>query len=60
MFEVIAMKQPKKIVSLRLPVPMYERVSNLARETGRTVPNYIRWILRGYLEHAQVAPTASG
>lgn len=43
------MKEPKKAVSLLLPLPVYERLSRLAAESYRTVPGYIRQIIKAYL-----------
>lgn len=45
----------KKQVSLLLPEELYRVLQEQAKEDCRTLPNYIRWILRGYLA-AQKAP----
>ena len=49
-FEVIHMfKGPKKIVSLGLPEECYDKIKELADDTYRTVPSYIRMIVYHYL-----------
>ena len=40
----------KKRVTLLLPEELYETLRKQSKEDGRTLPNYIRWILRRYLE----------
>ena len=44
---------PKKTVSILLPMDLYEEIVRLARETHRTIPGYIRQIIRKYLRHIQ-------
>ena len=48
---------PKKVFSLLLPFDTYEQVQKLAKNTERSIPSYIRQIIRIYLqyytEHAQ-------
>ena len=40
------MKQkPKKIVTLSLPMELYNEISVLAKDSYRTIPGYIRHIL---------------
>ena len=51
---------PKKVVSLLLPFDTYEQVQKLAKNTERSIPSYIRQVLRVYLryyaEHAKGDP----
>ncbi len=41
-------KDPKKKVSVIMPVALYELLEERAEATGRTVPGYIRQVLKGY------------
>lgn len=43
---------PKKTVSILLPLDLYNELSQLARASQRTLPGYIRQILKAYLRHA--------
>ena len=38
-------KGPRKIVSVRMPLALYETLKRLAEEDGRSVPSCIRLIL---------------
>lgn len=49
-------KTPKKNVSVALPLDMYEQLSVSAEQTCRTVPAYIRQIIKRYLWHVENAP----
>ena len=40
----------KKKVAVLLPVNLYNRISQLARETNRTIPGYIRYVLIAHIE----------
>ncbi len=40
---------PKKVVSVTMPVELYERLKKLADATNRTVPGYIRQLLNRHL-----------
>ena len=51
-FEVI----PKKTVSVILPLELYEWLAVLAQDTARTVPGYIRQVLKSYLWHLENRP----
>ena len=42
-------KGPKKTVALGLPEDCYNKIKNLAEDTYRTVPSYIRMIVYNYL-----------
>ena len=44
-------KGPKKLVSLGLPEECYDKIKELANDTYRTVPSYIRMIVYNYLRH---------
>lgn len=49
-------KGPKKTVSVILPLELYEWLAVLAEDTARTVPGYIRQVLKGYLWHLEHCP----
>ena len=44
------MKDAKKIVHVALSMELYEKLKAHARETTRTVPGLVRYILREYFE----------
>lgn len=43
--------EPKKAVTLRLTWEQYTALSELAQASSRTLPGYIRQIIRYYLSH---------
>jgi len=43
------LKGPKKTVALGLPEECYKQIKELADDTYRTVPSYIRMIIYNYL-----------
>lgn len=47
---------PKKVVSVLMPLELYERVKEQAEQKGKTVPGYVRQVLRRYLWHVENAP----
>lgn len=49
-------KGPKKTVGVILPLELYERLAVLAEDTARTVPGYIRQVLKSYLWHLENRP----
>jgi predicted DNA-binding protein len=49
---------PKKSVGVLMPLEMYECVKVQAREKGKSIPGYIRQVLRCYLWHVENAPEA--
>ena len=49
-------KGPKKTVSVILPLELYEWLAVLAEDTGRSVPGYIRQVLKSYLWHLENRP----
>lgn len=49
-------KGPKKTVSVVLPLELYEWLQLLAEETYRSVPAYIRQVLKCYLWHLENRP----
>lgn len=49
-------KTPKKTVSVLMPMELYEWLALLAEDTGRSVPGYIRQVLKGYLWHLEHCP----
>ena len=46
-------KGPKKTVSLGLPEECYDKIKELADDTYRTVPSYIRMIVYNYLRRLE-------
>ena len=40
---------PKKAVSVLMPLELYERVKEQAERTNKTVPGYVRQVLKRYL-----------
>ncbi len=42
-------KIPQKVVSVTMPVELYERLKKLADAANRTVPGYIRQLLDRHL-----------
>ena len=44
-------KQPKKIVAVALPLEMYEQLKIFAEEDYRSIPGYIRQILKLHLQN---------
>lgn len=49
---------PKKSVGVLMPLELYEDLKKIAEETGRTVPGYIRQILKRYMWHVEHEPEA--
>lgn len=47
---------PKKTVAVAMPLELYEQLSALAGDTCRTVPGYIRQVLKSYLWHLENRP----
>lgn len=47
---------PKKTVSVLMPQDLYDRVKRQAEKKDRTVPGYIRQVLRCYLWHVENEP----
>ena len=43
--------KPKKTVSILLPMDLYNQISDLAKDTCRTIPGYIRHILITHLDN---------
>ena len=46
-------KTPTKQVTLRLPLALYEQLQQQAQDTTRTLPGYIRYILKFYQRHPE-------
>lgn len=44
-------KQSKKIVAVALPLDLYEQLKSYAEEDYRTIPSYIRQILKLHLQN---------
>ena len=56
MYEVSYMKQkPKKTVALSLPMELYNEISILEKDSYRTIPGYIRYILISHLNNLNKA-----
>ena len=49
-------KEPKKTVSIILPLDLYDKIKKQSEKTCRTVPAYIRQVLRRYLWHVENTP----
>lgn len=49
-------KGPKKTVGVLMSLKMYDQINVQAKERDRTVPSYIRQVLRRYLWHVENAP----
>ena len=47
---------PKKTVSVAMPLELYEWLKPLAQDTGRTLPGYIRQVLKAYRWHLENRP----
>ena len=47
------LRGPKKTVSLGLPEECYEKIKELANDTYRSVPSYIRMVIYNYLRHLE-------
>lgn len=44
---------PQKKVAVSMPCEMYEKIKELSKWTGRTVPGYIRQVLKLYLQYKE-------
>ena len=53
------LKGPKKTVSLGLPEECYDKIKELADDTYRTVPSYIRMIVYNYLRRLDKSDLSS-
>lgn len=51
-------KGPKKTVSVAMSLELYEWLAMLAQDTGRSVPGYIRQVMKSYLWHLENRPEA--
>ena len=49
-------KGPKKYVGVVMPLELYEQIKPQAEARGRSVPGYIRQVLKRYLWHMEHAP----
>ena len=47
---------PKNTVCVQLPLDWYDQVKEQAEQLDKTVPGYIRQVLRCYLWHVENAP----
>ena len=49
---------PKKSVSVLMPLNLYERVKEQAKIKDRSIPGYIRQVLKRYLWYVENEPEA--
>ena len=47
---------PKKTVGVLMPLEMYKKIEEQAEQTSRSVPSYIRQVLKCYLWHVENVP----
>ena len=47
---------PKKVVSVLMPLELYKRVREQAEQKNKTIPGYVRQVLRRYLWHVENSP----
>lgn len=47
------MKEPQKTVYLKLALPLHTQLTELANATHRTLPGYIRQIIKHYVRHLE-------
>lgn len=47
---------PRKTVSVVMPVELYEAIKRLAEEDVRSIPSYIRLVLREHIEQKNSVP----
>ena len=53
-------KGPKKTVGLILPMALYDKLSELAQKSCRTVPSYIRQICKRHVQEIEQENGAPG
>ena len=53
-------KEPRKTVSVVIPLELYETIKRLAEEEVRSVPGYIRVVLREHIQKSSVPPGRDG
>ena len=46
-------KQPRKTISVMLPMDVYEKLKAVANEADWTVSRYVRQMIRRYLRHLE-------
>ena len=51
-------KGPKKSVGVLMQMQLYERIKEQAEIKNRTMPGYIRQVVKRYLWHVENAPEA--
>lgn len=49
-------RNPKKTVSVLMPLDLYERLKACSNDTGRSLSAYIRLVLKDYLWHLENRP----
>ena len=52
------MKGPKKSVGVLMPLELYEQIREQAERKDRTMPGYIRQVLKRYLWYVEPEPEA--
>lgn len=53
-------KGPRKTVSVAMPMELYETLKRLAEEDVRSIPSYIRLVLREHIQKNSVPPQGDG
>lgn len=53
-------KGPRKTVSVSMPPELYEIIKRLAEEEVRSVPGYIRVVLREHIQKSSAPPRRDG
>lgn len=53
-------KEPRKTVSVVIPLELYETIKRLAEEDVRSVPSYIRLVLKEHIQKSSVPPRRDG
>lgn len=51
---------PRKTVSVAMPPELYETIKRLAEEDVRSVPSYIRLVLKEHIQKSSVPPRRDG
>ena len=46
-------KKPSRVVTILLPMDVYEKIKALADEAGWPLSRYLRQVIRRYLRHVQ-------
>lgn len=49
------MKKISKKVVVGIPLKQYDTLKELAEESGRTIPGYVRWLIWKHLEEMDIS-----